>query len=336
MPLLRTVPLLLLPALLILGAATSASAADASGVPGEIAAYISNELIDDLDEFYGPGTEGRGVAFTNTTIASPGTRIDEFTPDFLAGIASDPPVRRLNEWVSVISIDKAPVGFAVVIVNPVTTRPQLESFTESGDFGEVVLAMPETAALVRDDARSAWFSLDGDELTPIVSGALGVTEPLSVDHYRELIAEQQAQLDAETESADARNGLIVAGFILALIIALVALEAFLPHWRRRLHGKHEIVVEHPHLHVPHLHGEGHATPAAAAADADAEPAAEAKPEPQPAPKPKPKPKPKPAPKPKPVPEPVPEPEPEPEPTVVKAATSKPKAPRSKPTASKRP
>ena len=227
---LRMLPLLLLPAL-ILGAALPAAAA--TTVPGEVAAYIANDLVDDLNDFYGPGTEGNGRLFTNSTSTSPGVRIFEFTPDFLAGVAADPPVHRLNEWVSVISIDKAPVGFAVVVVDPVTTRPQLESFTESADFGEVVLALPETASLVRDPDRSAWFSLDGEELTPIVSGTTGLTAPIGVAEYRQLVANDLKALDAEPKPADQYGGLLIAGLILVLIIVVLGLEAFRPHWRRR-------------------------------------------------------------------------------------------------------
>jgi hypothetical protein len=226
---LRVLPLLLLPAL-IAGFAAPASAE--TTVPGEVALYIANDLIDDLNEFYGPGTEGNGRLFTNTTTTSPGVRVYEFTPDFLAGVVADPPARRLNEWVSVISIDKAPVGFAIVLVDPLTTLPQLKSFTESGDFGEVVLALPESALLVRDTDRSAWFTLDAEELTPIVSGTSGVTTPISEADYRELVADQQRRVDAEPAPANQYGGLLIAGLILVLIFLLLAVEAFLPRWRR--------------------------------------------------------------------------------------------------------
>jgi hypothetical protein len=241
MPSLRTLPFLLIP-LLALGSAVPAAAV--TTVPGEVAAYIANDLIDDLNDFYGPGTEGNGRLFTNTTTTAPGVRVFEFTDDFLAGVVAEPPVHRLNEWVSVISIDKAPVGFAIVVVDQVTTLPQLESFTESADFGEVVLALPETASLVRDPGRSAWFSLDDEELTPIVSGTSSVSTPIGVDEYRELVAAQlKAQLDAEPEPTDQYGGLIIAGLILVLIILLLAVEAFLPRWHRRLHGRHEAAAE---------------------------------------------------------------------------------------------
>ena len=241
---LRMLPFLLLPMLILTGVATPATAAVAATVPGEVAAYIANDLVDDLNEFYGPGTDGNGRLFTNTTTTAPGSRVFEFTDDFLHRVVTDPPVRRLNEWVSVISIDKAPVGFAVVVVNPATTLPQLESFTESADFGEVVLSMPETASLVRDNGRSAWFSLDAEELTPIVAGTSGVTEPISVDDYRVLVADQlAARGDAEPDAGNPEGGLLVAGILLLLIVVLVALEAFLPHWHRRLRGRREVAVE---------------------------------------------------------------------------------------------
>lgn len=245
-------------AVALLSALAPASAATAAPVvPGEVAEYIATELVDDLNDFYGPGTEGNGRLFTNTTTTSTGVRVFEFTADFVAGVVADPPVRRVNQWVSVISIDKSPVGFAIVFIDPVTTSPQLESFTESADFGEVVLTLPETAVLVRDTDRAAWFSLDEEELTPIVAGTSGVEEPIGTDDYRQVVADQLAALaDAEPAPADDYTGLILAGLILVLIILLLAIEAFLPHWHRRLHGRHEIVPEHPHLR-PHPHPEAH-------------------------------------------------------------------------------
>ena len=295
---LRTLPFLLLPVLLVVGVASPAAAAT---VPGEVADYIATELVDDLNDFYGPGTEGNGRLFTNTTTTSAGVRVFEFTPDFVAGVAADPPVRRLNSWVSVISIDKEPVGFAIVFIDPVSTSPQLESFTESADFGEVVLAMPETSSLVRDTGRSAWFSLDGEELTPIVSGTSGVATPTSVDDYRELLAQQRAALaDEAPEPAGDYGGLILAGLILVLIFLLLAVEAFLPRWHRRLHGRHEV---------------------APAVEPEAEPVDLVAAKPKPAPKSTPKPKPKP------------EAEPEPTAGVVEKAPAKPRTPRAKPPAS---
>ena len=291
---LRTAASLLLSAILVCLAA-AAPARAASVVPYDVTQYIATQLIDDLNEFYGPGTEGKGMLFTNTTTTTGGTRVYVFTDDYLAGTESDPAVKRLNEWVSVISIDKAVVGFAIVSIEPVTDTVQLDSFTESPDFGTVVAALPETATLVRDDAREAWFGLEDAKLTPIVAGTSRVTEPISLDDYRDVVANWPSDKDEVETPADTSGAFLIVGLIAVLIILLLAVERFLPFWRKR-------------------------------AKAEAEPEKEEELEPEPEPKPKTKRKPKPEP------EPAPEPEPEPAPKVA-APPKKPRAPRAKPPAS---
>ena len=327
-----------------LGAAAlvPASAAGVTGaVPGEVVRYIADGLIEDLDEFYGLGIDGSGTDFTEATAVG-ATRVFSFTDDFLAGNAEEPAVRRLNEWVTVVTVgtapaDQVPVGVALVSIDPVTVSPQLSSFTASADFGTVIAALPETATLVRDSARSAWFSLDGEtpeasetpetpaaqELTPVVSGTSRVTEPIALAEYRDVVAHwPTSEPSPGRDEPTPRDGLILVGLALALIVLLVAVEAFLPSWRRRAAAK-------------------------AAADAEADAAAEPEPDPAPepapalAPKPPAKPrakpkaaaasksKPKAAPASKPKPKAAPEPAPEPAPKPPAKPRAKPK-PKPKP------
>jgi hypothetical protein len=243
----RKLAVLLLPALLTAWTLLPTTPAAAATVPGEVTNYIANDLVNDLNEFYGPGTDGAGRLFTDTTTVTPGTRIFGFTPEVLAGRESNPPVRRLNEWLSVVSIDDAPIGFAIVSIDPVTVSPQLASFTESAEFGAVVTAMNQAASLVRDDDRAAWFSLEGEQLTPIVAGSSGIAEPVTVDEYRAVIAAQLAvAADSAPEQASSSGGLIIAGIILVLVVLLLALEAFLPYWRKRA----PVEPEAEHQRVP--------------------------------------------------------------------------------------
>lgn len=221
----------LVAALAVFAVASPAQAA--SVVPYEVSHYIATQLVDDLNEFYGPGAKGAGVDFTDKTTATGGTRVFAFTDDFLAGAQSEPIVKRRNDWVSIIAIDKAIVGFAVVTIDPVTDSAQLGSFTASADFGTVVAALPETATLVRDDERSAWFSLDGEQLTPIVAGTSRVTEPISVADYREIVGNWPKPKDAAQAPQDASGPLLIVGLVVVLIVLVLALEAFLPFWRKR-------------------------------------------------------------------------------------------------------
>ena len=292
-------------ALALLGAtaAVPASAAGVTGaVPGEVVRYIADGLIEDLDEFYGLGIDGSGTDFTEATAVG-ATRVFSFTDDFLAGNAEEPAVRRLNEWVTVVTVgtapaDQVPVGVALVSIDPVTVSPQMSSFTASAEFGTVIAALPETATLVRDAARSAWFSLDGEtpetrELTPVVSGTSRVTEPIALAEYRDVVANwPTSEPSAREDEPTTRDGLILVGLAVMLIVLLVAVEAFLPSWRRRAKAKAEADAD-------------------SETESEAETAAEPEPEPEPKPAPEPTPTAKPRAKPKPKPQPQPEPEPEP-------------------------
>ena len=292
-------------ALALLGAtaAVPASAAGVTGaVPGEVVRYIADGLIEDLDEFYGLGIDGSGTDFTEATAVG-ATRVFSFTDDFLAGNAEEPAVRRLNEWVTVVTVgtapaDHVPVGVALVSIDPVTVSPQMSSFTASAEFGTVIAALPETATLVRDAARSAWFSLDGEtpetrELTPVVSGTSRVTEPIALAEYRDVVANwPTSEPSAREDEPTTRDGLILVGLAVMLIVLLVAVEAFLPSWRRRAKAKAEADAD-------------------SETESEAETAAEPEPEPEPKPAPEPTPTAKPRAKPKPKPQPQPEPEPEP-------------------------
>lgn len=332
----------------VVGPASASSVTAA--VPGEVVRYIADGLIADLDEFYGLGVDGSGTDFTDATAVG-ATRVFSFTEDFLAGNAEEPAVRRLNEWVTVVTVgvapaDQVPVGVALVSIDPVTVSPQLSSFTASADFGTVIAALPETATLVRDAARSAWFSLDGEaaetaetpdtpataetpatpaaqELTPVVSGTSRVTEPIALAEYRDVVANwPTSEPSAGKNEPTTRDGFILVGLAVALIVLLVAVEAFLPSWRRRAAAKEE---------------------AEADTDADAEPAAEPDPEPDPDPapalapkspvKPRAKPKPKPKPESEPAPElapaPAPQESPAPKPPAKPRAKQQPK-PKSEP------
>lgn len=206
---------------------SAASPAAAAGVPGEITTYIATDLIDDLNEFYGPGQDGAGLLFTDDTTTGPAQRVFGLTP----ATVSDPGVRRLNRWITVISIGEQIVGVATVSVEPLTSTPQLDLYLASPEFGTVLAALPEGARLVNDDEREAWFSLEGETLTPLVAGSSGVATPITLATYRASLPTDS--VDAAPAPPQSPSGLIIAGLVLVLIVLLLAVEAFFPFWRRK-------------------------------------------------------------------------------------------------------
>ena len=207
---------------------SAASPAAAAGVPGEVTTYIANDLVDDLNEFYGPGQDGAGLLFTDSTTTSLAVRVLGLT----AATVADPGVRRLNRWVTVIAIDEAIVGVATISIEPLSSTPQLDLYLDSPQFGTVIAALPEGAQLVNDPDREAWFSLEGDMLTPLVAGSSGVTTPITLATYRASLPTATAA-DAAPTPPMPPGALIIVGLALALIVLLLAVEAFFPFWRRR-------------------------------------------------------------------------------------------------------
>ena len=207
---------------------SAASPAAAAGVPGEVTTYIANDLVDDLNEFYGPGQDGAGLLFTDSTTTSPAVRVLGLT----AATVADPGVRRLNRWVTVIAIDEAIVGVATISIEPLSSAPQLDLYLDSPQFGTVIAALPEGAQLVNDPEREAWFSLEGDMLTPLVAGSSGVTTPITLATYRASLPTATA-MDAAPTPPTPPSALIIVGLVLALVVLLLAVEAFFPFWRRR-------------------------------------------------------------------------------------------------------
>lgn len=207
---------------------SAASPAAAAGVPGEVTTYIANDLVDDLNEFYGPGQDGAGLLFTDSTTTTPAVRVLGFTPSSVA----DPGVRRLNRWVTVIAIDEGVVGVATISIEPLSSTPQLDLYIASPQFGTVIAALPAGAQLVNDPEREAWFSLEADTLTPLVAGSSGVTAPITLSTYRASLP-TSPPTDAAPASSTPPNALIIVGLVLVLLVLLLAVEAFFPFWRRR-------------------------------------------------------------------------------------------------------
>ena len=224
--------LLLALALTLAPAASPASATDGS-VPAVVSDYISTDLAAALNEFYGPGTDGDGTLFEDSTSYSSTSRVWEWTAEFEAGVAGDTPDRRLNEWVTVVSVRSVVVGVATVSIDPVTNAPQLASYLASPPLAAALAGVPATSRLLRDVRREAWLAVDGEMVTAVVVGRSGLGAPSTVEAYRARVAVQQPALPTAVAQPVSADGLVFVAIAALLVIALLAVERF----RRRRAGQ---------------------------------------------------------------------------------------------------
>ena len=201
----RAVGAALISAVLLIASAPSASATEGS-VPAVVTAYITTDLVDDLNEFYGESANGAGLEFDESTTFSPADRIFAFTDD------EKTDVEPLNEWETRVTISKQLIGLAIVTIDARTSEPQLASFEKSADLATALNDLPAEGALVRDSVHNAWLLVDGDTSTALFSGTVA-EEPVSTAAFP--------------------TPLIGLGVGLLIVILVVALEIFMPTWRGR-------------------------------------------------------------------------------------------------------
>jgi hypothetical protein len=211
---------------------SSASASQGS-VPSEVTGFTTdpNGLLFQLNDLFGVGASGEGIDFDETTKAGPISRVFVWTDDFVAGVKTDEPVRRLNEWVTPVSVRDSMVGFAVISIDADTVDPELASFVTGSVVAGTLSELPDDAFLVNDTTRSAWFSLLGKSLTPIVRGTSGMTKSTELTAYQLEVAR------AVPAPAASDPGFLAGG--LALLIAILATLAviFVPDIRHRLKSR---------------------------------------------------------------------------------------------------
>lgn len=217
---------------LLLLTASPAAATDGS-IPKVVNDYISADLADALNEFYGPGTDGDGTLFDDSTTYSATSRVWAWTPEFEAGIADQPSERRLNEWVTVVSVRQVVIGVATVSIDPVTGGPQLASFLASPELAAAISGVGATSMLLRDVDREAWLAVEGDTVSPVVVGLSGLAAPTTVAAYRARIAVVQPGAQTALAQPVSADGVLIVGLAILLVVVLLAIEAFLPFWRRR-------------------------------------------------------------------------------------------------------
>jgi len=223
-------------ALVALGALLPAPAASATegSVPVEVAAFVvaPDGLVAGLSDFFGPGADGGGIDFDETTAFGTVDRVFTFTPAWLSGTATDAPVGLANEWAVPVSVSDTAIGVALVWINPGTVRPQLADFVPDPAFATALADVADTSYLVRDEPRSAWFALDGTALTTLVAGASGVSGDTALAPYQRLVTASEDAAPPADEGATLGSvlsiGIIAAVSLVVILVLLVPVA-----WRRR-------------------------------------------------------------------------------------------------------
>ena len=209
-------------------AAGPATAADQPKVPEQVASYFADGLIPRLIDLYGAG-EGvsKGIDFDATTAVGRISRVLEWTPDFLAGKATDTPTQLTNNWVAPVSLRGSVIGLATVWINPADDLPELATFNPPA-LARLLAAAPPKSLLVRDVEHSAWFAIDGPVLTPLVEGNSGATTVTTPDAYQRTISNV-----SQSEHSDRSSpGVLIAGIVLGVVVILLAIFVLLPDRRR--------------------------------------------------------------------------------------------------------
>ncbi|HEX4401058.1 MAG TPA: hypothetical protein VHZ98_07000 [Galbitalea sp.] len=216
----------------IISGAGSAAASEGSA-PVQVADFVGAPLTAKLAEFYGPDASGGGVKFNATTTYSTTYRIFAFTPEFDSGTVKFTKdgdavaARRLNSWLTGVTVDKKLVGVARVGYS-VTTGAELISFSPDTQLAVALPALPAAAELIHDTAHKAWMSLTGTTVAPIESGSTNLTTATSLDAYP-----RAAASGSKTGTALVLDPGVIGGAItLVLIAVIIGLVLLLPRRSR--------------------------------------------------------------------------------------------------------
>ena len=198
-------------------------------MPEQVEEYVTGgDLVERLEDLYGLSADGStGIDFDETTKTGPISRVWTWTAERLAGEVTEHPTELTNNWVTSISIDKQPVGYATVWINPELDAPELAEFDPDPEAAVALSEVPDDAQLVRDDASSAWFALEDGILTPLVPGTSGLETPAPVDEVA-LLPPETAEPAPTSETSS--TGLVSA---LAVFLALLVVIGVSVYFSRR-------------------------------------------------------------------------------------------------------
>jgi hypothetical protein len=210
-------------ALLVVALGALPAHADTEPVPEQVSEYFATDLVPRLIDLYGPD-----AGSTTDTKAGQISRVHEWTVPFLAGTHTKLPTQLTNNWVAPVFLKDQPLGLAIVWINPASDLPELADFTAGSRIVSALAALPTDAALLREPEHGAWFAVEDDVLTPLVTGTSGVRTPTSVQDY-------QARLTAVAAPAPApamNQGLLIAGITLGVVVVFLAIFVVLPDRRK--------------------------------------------------------------------------------------------------------
>ncbi len=214
--------------------------ASQGSIPAEVDAFAhsSSGLQAQLDDLFGVGSGGTGIDFNETTEIGQLNRVFVFTDDFVAGVATDTPVERRNEWTAPVKVNDVAVGLATIWINPATTGPELAEFVRGTTVADALAAVADDAFLVRDDEVGAWFSLESGTLTPLVSGSSAISSATPLTVYQGVRSTPDA---TATAPAPADSGTLTSVVLVALAVAGAAAILAVPRIlarRRQAAGPH--------------------------------------------------------------------------------------------------
>jgi hypothetical protein len=193
-------------------------------VPSVVAAYAADPggLVARLDDLFGVGATGSGLDFGDTAKVGELDRVFVWRADFLAGVTGPNPIKRVNEWTATVTIADKPVGVATIWINPAGDVPDLANFAAGASIGAAFAGIPATAALVHDPLRSAWFTLEGNDLAPLVAGDSGLESATTLSAYQGLIADAgRSVAPVEAPNSGAMNSIIVIAIAVVAVVGLV-------------------------------------------------------------------------------------------------------------------
>ena len=228
MPRLRSA--LVVPVALLLALAPASLAHAEGSVPSEVSAYVSDgSLVTQLNDVYGVNAAGEGIDFDDTTKPGVIERVHVWSDELRAGTETDHPVDLLNEWTVPVNIAEAPVGLAVIWINPATVKPELASFVADPELATALSAVPDGSSLVHDVENAAWFALAADGiLTPLVPGRTELSTPVPLDQVAILPATGPAP-----STGDPGTGVGFAIAVVLLLLAVIVVALIVPGLRKK-------------------------------------------------------------------------------------------------------
>ena len=225
-------------ALAFAGVTTAQPALASQGsVPAEVRSYVATDLVAQLTDLYGPGVGGTGIDFDATTTGTAIWRVFGWSDEQLAGKHPADPLVLENRWAVPVSMADAPLGLAVVWINPDTDAPELASFAADATQATALAAVPDAASLVRDEPSEGWFALENGVLTPLVAGSSGLESPLPLADIGAPGA--AAPADDRTDADQAAASLPLTIGIVVVLLAIVVGALIIPTRlaRRRDHSE---------------------------------------------------------------------------------------------------